>query len=68
MVRVRTPSLAEVFGFDERWLRTNLSLLDNAKESILHGLEHYLEPDPSASHFKQVECTPFGPRSGATSF
>ncbi len=54
MVRIRIPSLAEVFGFDERWLRANLSLLDNAKESILHGLEHYLEPDPSASHFKQA--------------
>lgn len=54
MVRIRIPSVADIFGFNERWLNEHLSLLENAKESLRHGVEHYLQPSATTSDFKQA--------------
>ena len=56
MVRISfvIPPLEEVFGFEERWFSQNLSLLENAKDSLRHGLDHYLRPDAMPSDFKQA--------------
>lgn len=54
MVRIRIPTLKEMFNLDGQWIRVELSLLENAKESIRHGLEHYLTHSPGPSDFKQA--------------